>query len=82
MTSTAIHNLSPIPIKTQAPVLDRSGRILRHLAALHRRLSARRELRRLNASQLRDVGIDPGTVCEGPIYATDPQTMIRLMSMR
>ena len=48
----------------------------------YRRHVTRREVPRLNASQLRDIGLDPAQVSPEPAYQTDPRTMINLLSMR
>ena len=57
--------------------------------ALHDRLlryfggtDTRRELQRLSASQLHDIGLDPAQVSREPACQIDPRTMINLMSMR
>lgn len=42
----------------------------------------RRELQSLSQAQLRDTGIDPAEISNGPVFEADAVAMIRLMSLR
>ena len=80
MTSTTFtQHSSP---RFAASLTGAALQILRAAAVARRRFVTRRELQALNASQLRDIGLDPTQVSRAPRPWAEPRTMINLMSMR
>jgi uncharacterized protein YjiS (DUF1127 family) len=74
MSTTAISAANPCRPSTPRPISDV---LLRYL----KRAAARRDLRDLTAAQLRDVGIDPSVISDGPVCEVEASTMVRLMSL-
>lgn len=79
MTSTTFGRIAARRAATGFPGRCLQG--LQEAARGYRRYSTRRDLKRLNADQLRDIGLDPARVSGGPAHNVDPRTMIRLLSM-
>jgi len=80
MTSTTLSRIAARQAFTG--VSSRCLQVVHETARVYRRLSTRRDLKHLNAAQLRDIGLDPSQVSGQPACPTDPRTMIRLMSMQ
>jgi len=80
MTSTTIARIRSRQVSTGFGNVFQQA--LDAAATRYRRHVTSREVTRLNASQLRDIGLDPAQVSQEPAYPTDPRTMITHMSMR